>query len=313
MNSLRDLALLSLGAPASLEPWVIAGPTASGKSALAIDLAERLGGEIVCGDSRQVYAGMRVGAAGPSDAERRRVPHHGYHEVDPRETYDAGRFLVDTDRHIADIQARGRVPLIVGGSGLYLRSWRFGLPDVPPSDAAVRARLEAELREQGPGVLHARLQRIDPSGSARIASGDGVRIVRALEIWEVSGRAPSELRPGYEGASPRHEARWLLLEAPAPWLEGRLAARAQEMFAAGLPEEALALVERVGRDHRLLGTMGYEEALGVAEGTLTAAAALERTVTRQRQYARRQRTWFRKETWWTRVDASAARARLLGQ
>src|SRR5690606_4228525 len=123
-------------------PVVLAGPTASGKSGLALALAERLGGEIVCADSRQVYEGMVIGAAGPSEDERRRVRHVSYQEDPPEERYDAGRFLADTDRFVREVSARGHRPILVGGSGLYLRSWRHGLSDVPARDDEVRARLE---------------------------------------------------------------------------------------------------------------------------------------------------------------------------
>src|SRR5690606_10186840 len=136
-------------------PVVLAGPTASGKSGLGLALAERLGGEVVCADSRQVYEGMVIGAAGPADDEKRRAPHVGYHVVPPEERYDAGRFLSDTDRYVGEVRARGHLPILVGGSGLYLRSWRHGLTDVPPRDDEVRARLERELAEQGTQALHA--------------------------------------------------------------------------------------------------------------------------------------------------------------
>lgn len=286
-------------------PVVLAGPTASGKSGLALALAERLGGEIVCADSRQVYEGMVIGAAGPSEDERRRARHVGYHEVPPEERYDAGRFLADTDRFVREVSARGHLPILVGGSGLYLRSWRHGLSDVPARDDEVRARLERELERDGVEALHARLAREDPDAAREIQPRDPVRVVRALEILEVSGQRPSELRKSHGSDDVRVHARWLLLEAPMEWLTARLEQRAREMFEAGLVDEAVALRERLGPGHPLLGTMGYEEALLLAEGTLDEERALATLVRRQRQYARRQRTWFRKERWWTRLDASA--------
>lgn len=293
----------SLSAPR--EPVVLAGPTGSGKSGLALALAERLEGEIVCADSRQVYEGMVIGAAGPSDDERRRVKHVGYHVAPPEERYDAGRFLADTDRYVEEVRARGHLPILVGGSGLYLRSWRQGLSDVPPRDDEVRARLERELLERGVRALYERLTREDPETARAIAPSDPVRVVRALEILEVSGKKPSALRRSHGEGDARVHARWLLLEAPMEWLVPRLERRARAMLDEGLVEEALRLRERLGPGHPLLGTMGYEEALLLADGALDEQQALETIVRRQRQYARRQRTWFKKEGWWTRLDASA--------
>jgi tRNA dimethylallyltransferase len=288
-----------------LTPVVLAGPTASGKSALALALCERLGGEVVCADSRQVYEGMVLGAAAPSPEERAKVAHHGYNAIPPEEPYDAGRFLTDTDRFAAEVRARGKVPVLVGGSGLYLRVWRYGLEDVPPRDDVVRARLEAELEERGAAALHARLAASDPEAAARIKPTDPIRIVRGLEILEVTGQRPSALRKRHGAAAPRVEATWLLLEAAQEWLAPRVEERARHMMVAGLVDEAVRLRERLGEGHRLLRTMGYEEALLVADNTLSPREATALMAGRQRQYARRQRTWFKKEPWWRAFEASA--------
>ena len=260
----------------------------------------------MCGDSRQIYAGMRIGSAAPDERERALVPHHGYNVVAPDETYDAGRFLEDTDRYVAEVRARGRLPVIVGGSGLYLRAFRYGLGDVPAKDPEVRARLDAEIREAGPLALYERLRKIDPEAGRTIEPMDPVRIVRALEIWEVTGRRPSELRTTHLGDDVRTEARWLLLDADPKWLAPRIDARARRMFDEGLVEEARELERMVGAGHRLLATMGYEEALRCARGELEREEAIALTAKRQRQYARRQRTWFKKEPWWARLDPSRA-------
>lgn len=294
--------------PPGLTPLVLAGPTASGKSALALAIAARFGGALVCGDSRQVYEGMRVASAGPSDDERARAPHLGYHDVPPEETFTAGRFVARCDALVDEATARGLLPIVVGGSGLYLRAWRFGLDDAPPSDPEVRARLDTECARLGPAALHARLAAADPASAARIRPEDPVRVVRALEILEVAGVPPSSLRTSHgRGEVPgavRSDARWVLLDAPMEWLTPRLLARARRMFDDGLVDEAKALRGRLPPDHRLLATMGVEEALQVADGLLPLDAAVALIVKRQRAYARRQRTWFRGEPWWERVDAT---------
>lgn len=289
----------------TLTPIVLAGPTGSGKSGLALALAERLGGEVVCADSRQVYEGMIIGAAAPSHDDKRRAPHVGYNVVPPEDRYDASRFLEDTDRYVAEVQRRGHTALLVGGSGLYLRSWRYGLADVPRRDDEVRARLEAELSALGVDALHARLAAVDPDAARDIQPGDPIRVVRALEIFEVSGKKPSELRQSHGSHEVRVQARWILLEAPSEWLAPRLERRARAMLDEGLVEEAVTLRDRLGAEHPLLRTMGYEEALALAEGALDEERCLEAIFIRQRQYAKRQRTWFKKEPWWTRLDARA--------
>lgn len=289
----------------ALTPLVIAGPTAAGKSALALALAaSEPAGVVVCADSRQVYEGMRVGTAAPDADELTRAPHAGYNVVPPEERYDAGRFLQDTDRLVEEVQRAGRRPILVGGSGLYLRSWRFGLSDVPARDDAVRERLEREVEEQGAPALHARLKERDPASADRIEANDPIRVVRALEILEVTGERPSALRRSHAETPPRVDARWLLLEAEASWLRPRLRARVAAMFERGLVDEACALRERLGPGHRLLSTMAYEEALAVADGALPRADAVEIIEKRQWQYARRQRTWFKKEPWWERAAAT---------
>ena len=280
-------------------PVVLAGPTGIGKSAVALAMAERLGGEIICGDSRQVYEGMCIGAAGPTREEQERVPHVGYHVVPPEKAYDAGHFWQDTDRYVADVQARGRFPIIVGGTGLYLRIWRYGLSDVPPKDDAIRMRLEDDVAKGRLADLYQRLLQIDPEAASAIEEQDSVRIVRALEIWELTGQKPSALRKSHGGRPPRQSAHWFLLDADMGWLEKRLHHRAKQMFDTGLVAESEALVKRLGEEHTLSKTMGYREAYAFAQKQMSFDDALERTFRRQRQYAKRQRTWFRKETWWS--------------
>ena len=281
-------------------PIVIAGPTASGKSALALSLAVRLGGEIVCADSRQIYDGMRIASAAPSDDERARVPHHLYGSVGD-DVMTAGAWSAHADALLHDIRERGRVPIFVGGTGLYLRAWRVGIKD--RGDPLVRARLHEEAALLGTAALHARLVQADPAAGAAISAADRVRVVRALEIFEVSGQPRGAVE--LVALPARFDAHWLLVDAPLDVLEPRISARASAMFAAGVVDEASALAARLPSGHRLLDTIGVKEAIDVAAGLSSTTAAIERTTLRTRQYARRQRTWFKKEGWWQRLNAAS--------
>lgn len=301
-------------------PVVIAGPTACGKSALALALAERIGGEIVCADSRQLYQGMHVASAAPDDDERARVPHHLYESMPPEgPAMTAGAWAARADDVIASIRARDRVPILVGGTGLYLRAWRIGLE--APGDPAVRARIDDEAANNL-AATYARLQTVDAEAADAIEPTDRMRIVRALEIFEVSGRPRGAINPlAKPPRAPAAHATWLLLDVALDALEPRIRARAEKMFAAptnvgppmnmggvaasGIVAEACALAARLPPGHKLLETLGVSEALDVASGRASVDDAVTKTTLRTRQYARRQRTWFKKEPWWHRLDASA--------
>ncbi|MEM7495668.1 MAG: tRNA (adenosine(37)-N6)-dimethylallyltransferase MiaA [Myxococcota bacterium] len=279
-------------------PIVLAGPTGSGKSRLALELAQRLNGELICADSRQVYVGMTIGTASPTRAQKRLVPHHGYNVQDPARGYDVARFVQEADRIVREVRARGRLPILVGGTGLYLRVWRIGLDSAPDADNALRARLRQELLRHGPCWLHDRLRNIDPPTARRIDPQDSVRVVRALEIHERTGEKPSVVRPDWRVRPGRVRARWLLLRVGKEELNERIARRAHWMVGEALVEEACALRRRLGDSHPLTRTMGYEEALAWSDGRLSRQQALERVIIRHRQYAKRQRTWFNAEPWW---------------
>lgn len=286
---------------------VVGGPTASGKSALALALAERddVQGEIICADSRQLYAGMRVASAAPDDDERARVPHHLYETVAPEgPAMTAGAWAEAADAVIVDVQRRNRTPILVGGTGLYLRAWRIGLHE--PSDPAVRARIDAEAALDL-AASYARLRDVDPAAADNIEPTDRMRIVRALEIFEVAGRPRGAINPLAQPPRPiAGGAAWLLVDATMDVLERRIEARARRMFEGGaIVREARALEARVGPGHRLLATLGVAEAL--AAPAAPPFDAVTQTTRRTRQYARRQRTWFKKEPWWTRLDATSPR------
>jgi tRNA dimethylallyltransferase len=289
-----------------VSPIVIGGPTGSGKSDYAIALAQQICGEIICADSRQVYMGMRIGSASPTDEELAQVPHHHYNFVDPNNVYDAARFIADTDRVIGEIASRGKTPILVGGTGLYLRCWRYGLNDVPQSDPQVREALKRETNEKGVPALYTELQALDPESADSIAPQDGYRILRALEIFRMTGHKASRLRKSHFD-TPRQEAQWILIERPRDELNERLLVRTKKMFEGGLVEEALALRERTSPGCPLLTTIGYKESLAFADGLTDLPQAIELTFIRTRQYAKRQMTWFSKEGWWQR-DLPAIRS-----
>ncbi len=273
---------------------VIAGPTASGKTALAVALARRVGGEIVNADSQQVYRGLDVGTAKPTAAERAEVPHHLLDVAEPGEGMDAARFAALADRAVADVAARGAVPIVAGGTGLYLRALLHGVVEAPGRDPALRARLEEEAARLGRPALHARLAAIDPAAAARIRPNDLVRVVRALEI-AAAGRLPSDLHAAHAFREDRYDALLVALDPPRAELHARIDARVREMFAGGLLDEARALVARFGADVPAKLPIGYAEAIAVVRGALDVAEAIRRVQVAHRRYARRQVIWLRRE------------------
>jgi tRNA dimethylallyltransferase len=273
---------------------VLAGPTGSGKTALAVDLAVRLGGEIVGADSQQLYRHLDVGTAKPTPAERAAVPHHLIDVAEPGEGMDAARYVALADRAIAGIAARGKLPLLVGGTGLYLRALLHGMVEAPGRDPALRARLEAEAAALGRPALHARLAGVDPAAAARIRPNDLLRIIRALEI-AAGGRTQSELHAAHAFQPQRHRALLLALDPPRPWLDERLDARVEAIFAGGLLDEARWLLERFGEAIPTKLPIGYLEAVEVVRGRLPKDEAIRRVQAAHRQYARRQLTWLRRE------------------
>lgn len=273
---------------------VIAGPTAAGKSALALDLAMRTEAEIVSADSQAVYRHFDIGTAKPEAAALARVPHHLISVVDPLEQFTAARFQALADAAIRDIARRGRRVLVVGGTGLYVRALLHGLSDAPP-DPEVRARLEEELARTGPEAMHARLASVDPPSAARIPVADSVRIVRALEIHAVTGVPASTVREAHRFDADRYPYTLWFLDPGREALAEAIRVRTQRMFARGLVDEVRTLVGLGYRDAPPMGSVGYRQALAVVEGRSTLAEAQEETEAETRAFAKRQRTWFRKE------------------
>ncbi len=274
----------------------LVGPTAVGKSALAVELAERLGAEIVSADSRQVYRGLDIGTAKPTPAEQARVPHHGLDLVDPGTPFDAARFRDLADVAIADVCRRGRHALVVGGTGLYVRALLHGLCPAPPRVPVLRAALGHVLAARGRPALHRGLAALDPVAAARIAPRDAVRTIRALEVALATGVRLSEWQQRHRFADTRYDALVLGLGRPPDELAARIAARARAMVAAGWLDEVRSLRRR-GLEPGMpgLGAIGYAEMLACAEGRTDITTALTATVEATRRFAKRQRTWFRRD------------------
>ncbi|MGB8930996.1 MAG: tRNA (adenosine(37)-N6)-dimethylallyltransferase MiaA [Anaeromyxobacteraceae bacterium] len=273
---------------------VVAGPTASGKTALAVALARRLGGEVVSADSQQIYRGLDVGTAKPTAEERASVPHHLIDVAEPGEGWDAARFVRMADEAIAGILGRGRVPLVVGGTGLYIRALLHGVVEAPGRDTALRARLEEEARASGRPAIHARLAAVDPEAASRIRPNDLVRVVRALEI-AASGRTQSERFKEHAFAPDRYSALLVALDPAREELHRRIDARVEAMFAGGLLDEARALIARFGDRLPEKLPIGYGAAVAVVSGQLGVEEAIRRVQGETRRYARRQVMWLRKE------------------
>ena len=273
----------------------VVGPTASGKTALGLEVAEALGGEIVSADSRQVYRRLEIGTAKPSAAERARVRYHCLDLVDPEEAFDAARFRAAAAAAIADVERRRRVPVVVGGTGLYVRALLGGLCPAPPRVPVLREALARIARAEGAPALHRRLGMLDPASAARIAPRDAVRSVRALEVALTTGRRLSEWQAAHGFRDAPYDALVIGLARPADELAARIEARARAMMAAGLLDEVRALGAWVPTDAPAFRAVGYREMLACATGELDVEAALAAMVRATRRFAKRQRTWFRAE------------------
>ena len=278
------------GAQARPRVVAIVGPTATGKTDLAVELAARLGGEVVNADSMQLYRGMDVGTAKPTAAERRGVPHHLLDVWDVTERASVVDYQRRARAAIEDVTARGRVPLLVGGSGLYVRAVLDDL-DFPGTDPDLRARLEGELVAVGPATLHARLSQVDPAAAAAILPSNGRRLVRALEVVELTGRPFAATLPAPAAAL---DAVQLGLDRDPAELDDRVAARVDRMWARGLVREVRGLAGLAGSP-TASRALGYAQVLRMLAGALTEAEARAETVRATRRFVRRQRSWFRRD------------------
>jgi tRNA dimethylallyltransferase len=275
--------------------FALLGPTASGKSAIAMELAARFPLEIVSVDSGQVYRGMDIGTAKPGAAERARVPHHLIDIVGPTESYSAGRFRADAIRAVQDILARGRIPLLVGGTMLYYRALALGFDVLPVAEPGLRAQLDARAARHGWPALHADLARVDPATAARLAPNDAQRIQRALEVWELSGRPLSELQKGARNELPFALRAFALIPQDRAELHRRIGARFERMLKDGLLEELRALRRKYALHAGLpsMRCVGYRQAWACLEGDYGEAELREKGIAATRQLAKRQLTWLR--------------------
>jgi tRNA dimethylallyltransferase len=289
----------------------IVGPTASGKSALGMRLALEHGGEIVSCDSLQVYRGLDIGSAKPTPAERSRVRHHLVDVAEPGEVFTAAEYARQARRAVGEIRDRGRLPLVVGGSGLYLRALLSGLFEGPSRDPALRRRLERIAERRGDARLHALLRRVDPEAAARIEVRDRRRVVRALEVFRATGRSLSQHHRAGATALAGFDVRTLGLHPARDALRQAVERRTDQMLAAGLIEETRALMARYAPDLAPLRAIGYRQAAAVVRGDAEVAAARRDIVMETMRYAKRQMTWFRHQarvTWCVNAEEAHARA-----
>jgi len=275
---------------------VLCGPTAVGKTSLALDLAEHVAGEIISADSRQVYRLMDVGTAKPTVEEQQRVRHHLIDVVWPDEGFHVARFIALADQAVNDIRGRGKLPILVGGTGLYIRALTEGLLDAPGADPVLRKALHERAQREGTSGLHAELAGVDPESAARLHPNDLVRVIRALEVYQQSGRTLSEMQQEHGFKSHRYHTLKIGLTCDREVLYERIDRRAELMFENGLLDEA-AQIRQAGYDPtlKILKTIGYRQAFAVLRGELSTEQALDDLKRSTRRYAKQQLTWFRQD------------------
>ena len=290
-SAFRDSAM-SIRLPDIDRVWFLTGPTASGKSAIGLELARLLGAEVISLDSMALYRGMDIGTAKPNTAERQAVPHHLIDVIEPHEEYSVAQYVTEATRVVAEILSRGRVPLFVGGTPLYLKSLLRGIFPGPPADWTLRDRLAAEEVAE-PGVLHGQLAAIDPIAAARLSRNDTRRIIRALEVFEKTGATISSVQQQFDVARTAEECRVFALDRPRDELNARIDERVEAMFAAGLVDEVRGLAAGGSLSRTASQAVGYREVLEHLAGGLSLADTIALVKVRTRQFAKRQMTWFR--------------------
>lgn len=288
--------------------WAVVGSTGTGKTRLAIELAQRVGGEIVSVDSAQVFIGLDIGTAKPTAEERAQVPHHIIDVISPATQWSGASFASAAEAAIAAIRARGKRPILCGGTGLWLRALVRGFFEAPPIREEIRAEVRRKLEALGAPAVHAELSAVDPLAAARLHPNDTQRIGRALEVFLETGVPISRLQDEHGFRQARFPWRAVALDWPRARLVAHLDARTREMYRAGLIEETRAiLAQGVDPGAPGLGAIGYREAVQLLRGELTEAEAIEATVIATRQYAKRQRNWFKHdaEVEWLAPEATA--------
>lgn len=285
---------------------VICGPTASGKTRLALDLAATLPIEVISADSRQIYRGMDIGTAKATVQERDYVPHHLLDVIDPDQSFSAADFMQLGRQAIAEIHQRGKLAVVVGGTGLYLDALTHGLVSAPGEDIHLRRELIDLEEGQGVGTLHRRLCEVDPESAVRLKPRDQQRIIRALEVFALTGKSISALQRSHAFADGPYEVITLGLDVERSVLYQRINQRAATMFSSGLLEEARSLLDQgFSRELKALRTIGYREAISYLYNEISLEAAIAHTQQETRHYAKRQLTWFRKKNSIIMVDSLA--------
>lgn len=274
--------------------WFLTGPTAADKTAVGIELALLLGAEVISMDSMALYRGMDLGTAKPTPQERARVPHHLVDVIEPHEEYSLARYVEAARACAAGIRARGREPLFVGGTPLYLKALLRGIFRGPQADSDLRRRLEDESRRHGPEVLHRRLAEVDPVSGARLHPNDTRRVIRALEVHTLTGTPISQLQRQFDVGRPAEACRVLVLDWPREEINGRIDRRVDQMFAAGLVEEVRGLLagpRPLSKTARQ--ALGYREVIEHLAGARDLTDTIAMAKTHTRQFSKRQGTWFR--------------------
>jgi len=278
----------------ALESWFLTGPTASGKSAVGVELAERLNAEIISLDSMALYRRMDIGTAKPTEAERRQIPHHLIDILDPHEEFSLAQYVEAADRCADEITARSRSVLFVGGTPLYLKGLLRGIFQGPPADWPLRRQLTDESQRNGPDWLHRRAAEVDPAAAARLHGNDTRRLIRVIEVFEKTGQPISTLQRQFDQGRPAEQCRVFVLDWPKEELHRRIEQRVDQMFTAGLVDEVRRLL---AEPHPLSRTarqaVGYREVIEHLEGRRDLAETVELVKQHTRQLAKRQSTWFR--------------------
>lgn len=274
--------------------WFLTGPTASGKTIAGVELAGRIGAEIVSLDSMVLYRGMDIGTAKPTADQRRTVPHHLIDLVEPYEEYSLAQYIGAAHRLVDQITARGRQVLFLGGTPLYLKALLRGIFRGPPADWDFRSQLDQQAASQQPGFLHRRLAQVDPLAAGRLHPNDTRRLIRALEVYEKTGRPISQLQQQFHRGQPAEACRVFVLDRPTQELYRRIDRRVEAMFAAGLVEEVRGLLARQRPLSRTASqALGYREVIEHLQGKRGLPETIDLVKTHTRQFAKRQRTWFR--------------------
>lgn len=273
----------------------VVGPTASQKTELAIRICEQVGGEVIGADSVQIYERFDIGSGKPTPDELGRAVHHLVGTADPHDPVDAATFASQADAAVRDIRSRGRIPVVCGGTFLWVRALVLGLAEAPPASAELRELLELQKNDLGVEALHARLADIDPPTANRLNPRDWVRIQRALEVFEISGRRLSDLHREHQARGPRHKARYVGIHWDPRDLEERMRHRARVWLASGWIDEVRGLLEAGLRETRPMGSVGYRQVVEYVDGQVSEPDLLDSVVRATKVFARRQRTWLRDE------------------